>query len=105
VRYDGEFLFTGDVTPSLSLPTEISPRVGVIYDPTQQGHAKIFANYGRCFESVPLIVPSSGTSGNPRIDAQVRASACDPRDVGMQTSNCVQDRNRLTIGKPYSPDQ
>ena len=33
LRYDGEFLFAGDGTPSLSLPTEISPRVGVIYDP------------------------------------------------------------------------
>ena len=104
-RYDGEFMFAGDGTPSLFLPKEISPRVGVIYDPTQAGRSKLFANYGRFFESVPLLVASSGTSGNPRIDTNVRTSGCDPRNPAQQTTSCNQDSARLVSGKTFTPTQ
>jgi hypothetical protein len=32
----------------------IAPRVGIVYDPTKDGRAKIFAHYGRYYESVPM---------------------------------------------------
>lgn len=32
----------------------LGPRVGVIYDPTGRGRSKLFAHYGRYYESMPL---------------------------------------------------
>jgi hypothetical protein len=32
----------------------IAPRVGIVYDPTKDGRAKIFAHFGRYYESVPM---------------------------------------------------
>jgi hypothetical protein len=32
----------------------LGPRVGVVYDPTNEGRSKIFAHYGRFFEAVPM---------------------------------------------------
>jgi hypothetical protein len=105
VRYDAQFLVSGDGTPSLQLPSMWSPRLGLIYDPTQAGRSKLFANYARSIQSIPLMLASSGTSGNPRIDSRVRASACDPRDPAQQTGACNDDANRTAIGQAYSPDQ
>lgn len=32
----------------------IAPRIGIVYDPTKEGRSKIFAHYGRYYESVPM---------------------------------------------------
>ncbi len=32
----------------------LAPRIGAIYDPTQEGRAKIFTHWGRFYESVPM---------------------------------------------------
>ena len=32
----------------------LSPRIGVVYDPTRDGKSKLFAHYGRFYENVPL---------------------------------------------------
>jgi len=54
VRYDAQYFYrqTGEV--GLSLPNQWSPRLGLIYDPTQQGKAKMFVNYARYYENAPL---------------------------------------------------
>ncbi len=56
VRYDAQYIYGGDGALALALPNQVSPRVGVIYDPTRTGRAKLFANYARFYESVPLDV-------------------------------------------------
>ena len=53
-RYDAQFLYDATGARALSFPNEWSPRLGAIYDPTQSGHAKMFANYARYYESMPL---------------------------------------------------
>ena len=35
----------------MKLNNEWSPRIGFVWDPTQQGRSKIFANYGRYYEA------------------------------------------------------
>ena len=47
---------TGDIIPdeAFKLENMLAPRVGVIYDPTQEGRAKIFGHWGRFYESVPM---------------------------------------------------
>jgi hypothetical protein len=69
VRYDAQFLYNDLGQRSLSLPNEWSPRVGFIYDPTQSGRAKIFANYARSYEAVPLDLADRALSAEPSIYA------------------------------------
>jgi hypothetical protein len=51
LRYEQQEL-TGTQT-SFTWDNNWSPRLGVVYDPTSEGRAKIYANYGRFFAKVP----------------------------------------------------
>lgn len=54
VRWENQQLIGGDGNTVISLPNNIQPRVGLIYDFTQQGRSKLFANYGLYYEQVPI---------------------------------------------------
>src|SRR5262249_35150306 len=58
-----------------ALHDQWSPRVGIVWDPTEQGRAKIYANYGRYFENVPLDLANRSLSAETQISAN---HACDP---------------------------
>ena len=81
VRYDTQLIYGSDGALGLSLPNQWSPRIGVIYDFTQQGRSKIFANYARYFEGVPLDIADRAFPGEPQINSRHRASKCEPFTV------------------------
>jgi hypothetical protein len=70
LRYDTQQLYNNAGELALSLPDQWSPRLGVIYDPTQMGHAKIFANYARYYENVPLSLATDAEVGLPNLIPQ-----------------------------------
>ena len=78
-RYDAQLLYGPDGSVGLALPNQWSPRLGVIYDPTQQGRAKMFANYARLYESVPLDIADRSLSGEPGLSATYNCNAARPR--------------------------
>lgn len=47
---------TGTPIPeyAFKLKNMLAPRIGLIYDPTQEGRAKLFGHYGWFFEAVPM---------------------------------------------------
>jgi outer membrane receptor protein involved in Fe transport len=47
---------TGERIPEVGFELDdlIAPRVGFIYDPTQEGKAKLFGHWGRFYENVPM---------------------------------------------------
>jgi hypothetical protein len=100
IRYDTQQLYAADGHLGLSLPNQWSPRVGVIWDPTQEGRAKIFANYARYYENVPLAVNDLTLSGEPSILSRHRYSAvpgadgCNPALPPAQ-SNCQNNASRV----------
>ncbi len=107
LRYDAQFLYGASGDLALSLPNEWSPRAGVIYDPTEQGLSKIYANYARFYENVPLDIMDRAGSGEPSIYGAHSATTCDPRDPVQATGAC---RNPATSFNPYgggpeTPDQ
>jgi hypothetical protein len=105
IRYDAQHLFGGDGRLSLSLPNQISPRVGVVWDPTQEGKAKIFANYARFYQSVPLNLADRAGSGEPSVAHRYDAASCDPSDPDSQATDCVSGAaSRLPTGGPGDPD-
>ncbi len=83
VRWDGQYLYDKDGLLGMKLGNEWSPRIGFVWDPTQQGRAKIFANYGRYYEAVPLDIADRALSSESQIIAN---HDCDPRVVG--TAGC-----------------
>jgi outer membrane receptor protein involved in Fe transport len=47
---------TGEEVPStaFTISNMLAPRIGVIYDPTQEGRSKVFGHWGRFYESMPM---------------------------------------------------
>lgn len=78
VRYDAQIMNGADGTVGLSLPSQWSPRIGVIYDFTQQGRSKIFANFARYYEGVPLDMADRAFPGEVQAGARHAAAVCDP---------------------------
>ena len=70
LRYDALTMQGQDGKTRISLKDQLSPRVGLVWDPTQQGRSKLFVNYGRYYEYIPLDIAdrslSSSQSGHPR---------------------------------------
>jgi len=97
-RYDAQIITGDDGKVGLSLPNQWSPRVGVIYDFTQQGRSKIFVNYARYYESVPLDIADRSFPGERQIRAIHRAylpynqatkDRCNPREpAGQKAPGC-----------------
>lgn len=105
VRYDAQHLFGGDGLLSLALPNQISPRIGLIWDPTQVGKAKIFANYARFYQSVPLNLADRAGSGEPSASRQYNAAVCDPSDIDSHRDECQSDASLVALGGPADPDR
>jgi hypothetical protein len=116
LRYDAQHLFSGDKKIAMALPNQLSPRIGLIFDPTQSGHAKLFVNYARYYQSVPLNLADRAGSGEPSTasihyaaDAvppgvPANTPACDPMNPNGSAA-CRADESRLVVGDSTTPDQ
>src|SRR6185369_14313681 len=67
VRYDAQYFYNTAGAVALSLPNQWSPRLGVIYDPTQSGKSKVYFNYARYYENAPLDFADVALSGEPQL--------------------------------------
>jgi outer membrane receptor protein involved in Fe transport len=107
LRYDTQTIRGLDGEVGLHLPNQWSPRVGVIYDFTQQGRSKLFANYARFYENVPLDMADLSFPQQQLLSATYRSPPCDPRDPSglIGDGDCAVDRNRTPIGNSESPNQ
>jgi outer membrane receptor protein involved in Fe transport len=97
VRYDSQFFYNtaGDV--ALSLPNQWSPRLGLIYDPTQSGRAKIFVNYARYYENAPLDFADVVLLGEPQLHG---GHVCNPLAFSEQRGACQAPENL----RPFSEE-
>jgi len=91
----------GEVIPdqAYSLKNMLAPRVGVIFDPTQEGKSKIFAHWGRFYENIPMDINVRAFGGEIQnintYNLNRRTSdngAYDPNcDVDFDAANPSQD--------------
>ena len=72
VRYDAQFLYSSRGGTPFSLPNQWSPRIGAIYDPTQEGRAKVSAAFARFYEGVPLDIADRSLSRENSISGTQR---------------------------------
>lgn len=104
LRYDAQLLYATDGSLAMALPKQWSPRVGLVYDPTQAGRAKLYTNYARYYEMVPLLMLSRYLSGEPLLFAARDATMCNPLDPAQQRGACLADSARQQIGSPPNRD-
>lgn len=115
LRVDQQTLFGADGNVGLTLNNQISPRVGLVYDFTQSGRSKIFANYARFYEGVPLDIADrdfpperqvafsrtrvAGANGNGNL-------GCDPlKDINQVKNQCQDPKNYQQLGGTTEPSQ
>lgn len=105
LRYDAQTVWGLDKKVGLYLPNQWSPRLGMIYDPTQQGRSKLFVNYARFYESMTLDMADLSFPQQQLMSATYDAPACNPSDPVSLATACASDENRQTIGNRESPNQ
>src|SRR5262249_16698334 len=112
-RYDAQVINGADGTTGLALPNQWSPRVGIIYDFTQQGRSKLFANFARYYEGVPLDMADRSFPSEPQIySVHSKAGGCDPStQMGLKGCNVASagpadpGGNRVPLGGTNPPTQ
>ncbi|WP_394846420.1 TonB-dependent receptor [Pendulispora brunnea] len=97
VRYDNQLMFGSDGKMLMTLPNQISPRLGLIFDPTQAGRSKLFVNYARFYESVPLNLLDRQT-GETQLQQSVDPAKCNPLDPAQASGVCRTDAARVRAG-------
>ncbi|MFO0577984.1 MAG: TonB-dependent receptor [Polyangia bacterium] len=63
VRWEVQELYGANGQKQLTLYDNIAPRAGVVWDFTAKGYAKLYANYGRFYQSIPLTINDRQFSG------------------------------------------
>ena len=115
LRFDTLALQGEDGLTRISLHDQWSPRIGVVWDPTQQGRSKIFANYGRYYEYIPLDISDRALSSsqpviqgvhdcNPLVDHRQGCDAATRTDGSNLINSVTEAPNRKwgVTGPPYA---
>ena len=63
IRWEIQDVYGADGSKQISLLDNLAPRVGFAWDPTRKGRAKIYGNYGRFFQSIPMDINDRAFSG------------------------------------------
>ena len=99
MRYDAQLLYAGDGTLAMALPKQWSPRAGVIYDFTRDGRSKVYANYARYYQSVPLDVMDRTATGELGL-LGARRCTCNRSIRASSRTRCLADANRPAAFDP-----
>ncbi len=87
---------TGERIPekAFALENMLAPRLGIVYDWTQEGRSKIYGHYGRFYESIPMDINVRAYGGEVIAINNLDPTACDPTDP---LATCNEDMNADTF--------
>ena len=77
-------------TNAMNLTGNIAPRVGVIWDPTEEGRSKLFGAWGRFFEAIPMDINDRSFGGEVSYVQTYglgTGSPCGPNDAQLGGPN------------------
>ncbi|MBS1123996.1 MAG: TonB-dependent receptor plug, partial [Deltaproteobacteria bacterium] len=83
---------------AMTLQGMFAPRLGLLYDWTKEGRSKIYAHWGRFYESIPMDINDRSFGGEVNFEQQFQTSggACgvaDPTIGSVNGKNCLNDTN------------
>jgi outer membrane receptor protein involved in Fe transport len=100
VRYDTQSIYGTGGNLAFTLPNQVSPRVGIVYDFTRTGRSKLFANYSRYYQNGVLAMINSQFSNVTRLTATRNrlptasgGPGCDPLTQAAPYTECRDSRN------------
>ncbi|HSN25342.1 MAG TPA: TonB-dependent receptor, partial [Kofleriaceae bacterium] len=79
-------------TTAMALTGNLAPRVGAIWDPSDEGKTKLFASWGRFFEAIPMDINDRSFGGEVSDVRDYTPSSCgasDPRLGGPDGRGCL----------------
>jgi outer membrane receptor protein involved in Fe transport len=68
-------------TTAMDLRGNFSPRLGAIWDPTEQGLSKLYVSWGRYFEAIPMDINDRSFGGELALRQTFDAAACGGIDT------------------------
>ncbi|HEY0477674.1 MAG TPA: TonB-dependent receptor [Kofleriaceae bacterium] len=85
---------TGETIPEIGyeLNNLIAPRIGFIYDPTQEGKSKLFGHWGRFYENIPMDMNVRSFGGET-----TRSTVVGVNSVGDPNNSCVLDHGAMNL--------
>ena len=90
-------------TTAMNLNNNWAPRIGLLYDPTKEGRSKIYANWGRYYEAIPMDINDRSFGGEVTYEQEWSAAAqgnqCGPMDPSIGGPNgkgCGKQPNMTT---------
>jgi hypothetical protein len=96
LRYEQETL-AGTLVDNFALKGNWAPRIGVVWDPSHRGVAKVFGNFGRYYARVPNDLAARALSGDASITADYfDASLTRPVPDGVFTTNPLTGKTTTT---------
>ncbi|MBI5542896.1 MAG: TonB-dependent receptor [Deltaproteobacteria bacterium] len=114
-RYDSQYLYGDSDQLAVAFPYEISPRVGLVVDPLRlvgsnlAGRAKLFGNYARYYESIPLNVVDRSFPGEGLLfslhegKSAQNPAGCDLKDPAQ--ARACRDQRMGGFTYPWDPNQ
>ncbi len=63
LRWEAQEIFGADGSKQIALYDNVAPRVGATWDPSRKGRSKIYAQYGRFYQSIPMDINDRSFSG------------------------------------------
>ena len=107
-RWDQQQLYDSNNKLALVIGDQWSPRAGVVYDFMHNGKSKVFVNYARLYETVPLSIIENAFPGRREGGYAYDSADCDfaNEDVRETFERCVQAKNRYNqSGGAPNPSQ
>ncbi|HUS30550.1 MAG TPA: hypothetical protein VMZ53_18700, partial [Kofleriaceae bacterium] len=79
-------------TDAMQLTGNWSPRMGVIWDPTEEGRSKLYVNWGRYYEGIPMDINDRSFGGEVSVQQTFSAADCgkiDPMTGFADGTKCL----------------
>lgn len=95
LRWEGQFLNDGTAS-ILRIPDEISPRIGIVFQPSASGSQKVSVSAGRFYEQMPLYAVGQLASGFTDLAGSYPQNPLSSRAGGTETET---DYPRMSVDK------